>query len=179
MGGCSQTTWKPLPLKADLKLYVDAQACGHPAACGLVWLSGFWGSSSACLSLQILTVLGKEPTEFHLRRSGPSASLLRRQLGDSLSMGALLWAPRLPQVCAGPLSPGAQPLLERVSRSLTPWRVAIREETQLHEHACFSIKLPDEASDLSPPLPQLARCTPDPSSLGLTSAHLCTACRGS
>ena len=85
-------------------------------------------------------------------------------------MGALLRAPRLPQVYAGPRSPGAQPLLERASRSLTPWRVAIREETQLHEHARFSIRLPDDASDLSLPLPRLARCTPGPLQSG---SHLC------
>lgn len=57
---------------------------------------------SAWLSLETLSVLRKEPLEFYLRRSGPSALLLRRQLGDSLPMSVLLQASRLPQVSAGP-----------------------------------------------------------------------------
>ena len=103
---------KSLPLKADLKVCVEAQACGRPATRGLVWMNGFQGRfrGAVSVSLETLGVLREEPTEFHLRCSGPSALLLRRQSGDSLPMAVLLRAPRLSQVCASPLRPGAQPL---------------------------------------------------------------------
>lgn len=128
------------------------------------------------MSLEILGVLREEPTEFHLRRSGPSASLLRRQSGGLTSRGCS--PPGLQAVsglCQPPETWGSASL-KQASRSLTCWRVAIGEETELHEHDCFStqtdfremprpqpasalackVHSPDSSSLWVPPLPASA-----------------------
>lgn len=111
------------------------------------------------MSLETLGVLREEPTEFHLRRSGPSASLLRRQSGGLTSRGCS--PPGLQAVsglCQPPETWGSASL-KQASRSLTCWRVAIGEETELHEHDCFSTQTSGRCLDLSPLPPWLARCT--------------------
>ena len=72
--------------------------------------------------------------------------------------------------------------LKQASRSLTRWRVAIGEETELHEQDCFSTQadfreMPRTSTRFRPGLqgawPRSVQ------SLGPTSAHLCAVCGGS
>lgn len=132
------------------------------------------------MSLETLGVFREEPTEFHLRRSGPSASLLRRQSGGLTSRGCS--PPGLQAVsglCQPPETWGSASL-KQASRSLTCWRVAIGEETELHEHDCFSTQtLPGDASTSARFRPGLQGAQPGfLQSLGPTSARLCAACGG-